>query len=390
GDTIRPYNFIRTLSRDFGYEITLVSFHHSFNVMSREEELAEYCRVIPPIAIETCDSVTSRFFYYIRNNLQPRELIGGGFSALNFYYNPRMETTIRSLLEHDLFDAVYTQGGMAHYVSGTSLPKIVEPSDAVAYDLRESLRNGNGALEKAIQLILHMKARFRETYTYRRFDYCVMVSSVDRIAAESHSGLSNIVVIPNGTDTSYFTPMNLESDFPSLLYFGVMSGRKNVNSVLRFYRDIYPMIVEKCPTIRLYIVGANPPKDITDLSKDRSVVVTGFVSDIRPYIAASSVVIVPTSEGAGMKNKVLEAMAMRKPVVTTSIGAIGIKAKHGIHILIADSPKEFANRTLELIDNKELGRRIGTNARRLVEEEYSWEKACGLLDRCIRSMVNSV
>lgn len=174
--------------------------------------------------------------------------------------------------------------------------------------------------------------------------------------------------------------MYIEEELQSLIFTGSMSYPPNVHAVLFFFEMIYPLIKQQIPEVKFYVVGNNPSKGILRL-RSSDIIITGFVEDIRPYIAKASVVIVPIiSDDGGFKIKVLEAMAMGKPIVSTSLGAKGIDVSDGENIIIAGNPKEFADRVIELLNNEQQRKRIGANARRLIEEKYSWEKMTDMLN----------
>ena len=154
-----------------------------------------------------------------------------------------------------------------------------------------------------------------------------------------------------------------------------------------FYSEIYPIVRKRYPEITFYIVGNDPHPEIQKLSKDPSVVVTGFVEDIRLYLPKSSVFVCPYIYGSGMKNKVLEAMAMGKPVVSTPTGALGIDISDGENIVIADNPRDFAAGIINLLDNEKLRQKIGYKGRRLIENRYSWGKTTDRLQRLFEQIV---
>ena len=156
-----------------------------------------------------------------------------------------------------------------------------------------------------------------------------------------------------------------------------------IANVVYFYNEVFPLIRQENPNVKLYLVGRDPAEEIIDLSIDPSVSVTGYVKDVRPYIAKSTVFVAPETLGTGIKNKVLEAMSMGKVVVTTSLGAQGILVRSGEHLVVADTSNEFAKETLTLLTDRRLRETIGANARKLVEEQYSWEAVTKVLNELL-------
>jgi glycosyltransferase involved in cell wall biosynthesis len=167
--------------------------------------------------------------------------------------------------------------------------------------------------------------------------------------------------------------MNLEEDFPSLIFVGNMATGSSTEAILHFYNEMYALIKKEIPNIKLYIVGKDPSQKILQLASDTSVIITGYVEDVRPYLARASVVIEPITVAMGIRTRVLEALAMGKPVVATSFAVGGIDITPNDDIIIADNPNEFVERVIQLLNDEELRGRIGKNARKLVEKKYSWE-----------------
>ena len=156
--------------------------------------------------------------------------------------------------------------------------------------------------------------------------------------------------------------------------------------MLYFCRQIFPLILEKIPEVHLYIVGLNPPQEILDLT-DKNVTITGSVDDIRPYVYKASVFVAPLRFGSGIKGKVLEAIALGRPVVTTSIGAQGLSVVSGKHLIIEDDHQKFAAKTIELLGNNHLQQKLIKNGLKLVNEKYTWDKIIPELNKIFHELV---
>jgi glycosyltransferase involved in cell wall biosynthesis len=226
-----------------------------------------------------------------------------------------------------------------------------------------------------------------EKEIYKRFDACLVVTQRDKDLLTTLCPQINCEVLPNGVDTEYFSPMDVQEEFPSLVFVAEMGTLVNVHSILHFYDTIYPSIRQELPQIKLYLVGRKPSVEIINLAVDESVLVTGYVDSVKPYIARSSIFVAPLILGTGIKNKVLEAMAMGKCVVTTSIGAQGINAVSGEDLIITDNPNEFATWVVNLLKDKQLRQKLGDNARRIIETKYSWKKIAERLDQIFKEAV---
>jgi glycosyltransferase involved in cell wall biosynthesis len=160
-----------------------------------------------------------------------------------------------------------------------------------------------------------------------------------------------------------------------------------VDAMLFFCQEIFPRIKKQIPEGELLIVGSNPPPPIISLAEIQGVRVTGFVEDIRPYMAASSIYVVPLRLGVGIRGKILEAWAMSMAVVATSVACAGLRYQDGTNLLTADSPDLFAEKVISLMKNPERCRSLGTEGRKMVEEFYSWESAALRLDELYQSYI---
>jgi len=186
-------------------------------------------------------------------------------------------------------------------------------------------------------------------------------------------------VVPMGVDLDYYQPSNEEYG-PNLLFTGTIRYFPNKDAILYFYNQIFPLIKDAVPNVKFYIVGNLPPKKIRRLMSNEDVVVTGRVEDIRPYFARSAVFVCPLRSGSGMQTKILEAMAMGVPVVTTSMAFEALDATAGKDIIIADDAKTFAEKVIMLLKDKELRQNVANSARALVERKYGWSSITKRMD----------
>jgi glycosyltransferase involved in cell wall biosynthesis len=183
-----------------------------------------------------------------------------------------------------------------------------------------------------------------------------------------------VEVIENGVDVEYFSPQEEDIDNNMLVFTGSMDWRPNQDAVSYFVAEILPRIRERVPSINAVFVGRDPPKGILKLGKLNGVIVTGTVEDVRPFIARAGVYIVPLRIGGGSRIKILEALAMKKPVVSTSVGAEGLRVKPGENIIIVDRAEEFAEAVVSCLGDTDLSRALGKKGRMLVEKYYRWEE----------------
>lgn len=228
-------------------------------------------------------------------------------------------------------------------------------------------------------------------------DGVLTVSSADATAIAALDDRIKPYVVPNGVDCVFFHPaapapaapeMTPIKHMASVVFTGTMDFRPNIDAVLWFCQAILPLIKKDVFHVHFYIVGNNPPPEVKALAGP-AVTVTGYVSDIRPYIANSAVYVVPMRMGSGTKLKVMEAMATGIPVVSTSVGAEGIDIEPGVNILLGDTPADFARHVIRLLDNANERRRLAVSARRLVESKYDWHTIVPTLERVYLQALSS-
>jgi len=223
---------------------------------------------------------------------------------------------------------------------------------------------------RKIRAWLHsaMMHRWEPRYA-ERFDRCITVSEEDRrILTETNPRLQ-IDLVPNGVDTQLHNPLPEEGTSQALLFIGKMSYAPCVDAALYFCSEILPRIQRMNSEVEMWVVGRDPLPEIMRLNGD-AVRVTGRVDSVVPYYRRSTVCVVPLRSGGGTRLKILEAMALGRPVVSTAIGCEGLDVVNGEHLLIADSSEEFAEQTVRLLKDRSLYRRVTASARQLVVTHY--------------------
>jgi glycosyltransferase involved in cell wall biosynthesis len=213
----------------------------------------------------------------------------------------------------------------------------------------------------------------------------LITSDQDRQALLSDSpatpGSSRVSVLPNGVDLDYFKPDNSVMRQPATLVIsGKMSYHANVSMVLHFIQEIMPLIWGQRPDVKVTVVGKDPPREIKDLEQNPLIRVTGTVKDIRPFLQEATLSVVPILYGAGIQNKVLEAMACATPVVSTpqAISALSLRPEQDI--LVAQKPDKFARVVLELLDDPARQREFGLAGRHYVESHHNWDHIAAHLE----------
>jgi sugar transferase (PEP-CTERM/EpsH1 system associated) len=230
--------------------------------------------------------------------------------------------------------------------------------------------------------------RFEKT-NLQRADRVFAVSEADRDVFCTYLPAAKVDVIPTGVDVEFFQPSPLDQvEENHLVFTGSMDWLPNEEGLLFFVDEILPLIRQKRPGVKLTIVGRKPSARIKALAqKDAAIEVTGTVEDIRPYVARGSVYIVPLRVGSGTRLKIFEAMAMGKAIVSTTVGAEGLPVTDGANILLEDSPRNFSEAVLNLLGDCERRNKVGREARRLVEEKYSWRAVAAEFESAMRKSI---
>lgn len=266
--------------------------------------------------------------------------------------------------------------------------KILDEHNVESTIIGRFFNTARNPLVKIYTLMEWLKFRRFEDRVWKQFDEIHVCSDVDKGQVEKRCGHDRVCVVPNGVN-SRDTILNSATQGASqgnkdfcLVYSGMMGWHPNNDAALYFLRKIFPLVKQKLASggsepapVRFMIVGKDPSPAVKALAqKDPAVTVTGFVEDVRPLVEQADVVVVPLRIGSGTRLKILEAMAMGRPIVSTSIGCEGLNVDDGGHLLIADDPDAFAERVVRLLRDPVLRARMSQAGRRLVEEKYDWKK----------------
>ncbi len=293
------------------------------------------------------------------------------------YYMPAMTTAIKQLLASQTFDVVHFEmlhtGQYLHTLSNLCVPTLLSLQNIDSSIWRRLAQQTDNPLQKLAYGTQARAFRRYEKIMAPKFTACACVSEEDKnLLAELCPNL-DIEVIPNGVDVESYQPNHDLEEEAALVYTGSMDWRPNEDAVLYFHEQIFPLITSQIPQAKFYIVGQYPTERVQQLAQmDKTVIVTGMVDDVKPYIAKASVYIVPLRIGGGTRLKILEALAMEKAVVSTAIGCEGLQVIPDEEILVANEPAQFAELVVQLAQDKQRRRHLGQDGRRLVEEQYDW------------------
>jgi sugar transferase (PEP-CTERM/EpsH1 system associated) len=285
-------------------------------------------------------------------------------------------------------ELIYVDGlWMTQYVAKSyGVPVVVDLHDSHTL-LYQRLLAREQHLVRRLPLYLEGRSIARWERALSGFcDLIITNSTVDEAVIRRLEPSSRTVTITNGVDTEYFTPARPRLERPTLVFTGVMDYGPNEDAVLYFCQEVLPLLRRSLPEIEFWAVGPNPSPRVADLARVPGVHVTGRVDDVRPYVESAGVFVCPLRAGAGMKNKILAAMAMRRPVVATSLSLEGIDVRPDEHVLMADGAEPFAAQVLRLLREPPLADRLADQAYTLVTERYSWNARGESLDVLLRAL----
>ena len=312
---------------------------------------------------------------------------------------PALQQTLDRILRARRFDVVNLEFSyLGHYdlrqaPPGERSPAVIVDSHNIDYDLaRQYARDSSSFARRLYAEMNWRKLRREELGTYRSADGVYLCSATDERRLLDAVPKIRTAVVPNAADVEYYQPGSNDLPPPdgrTIVFFGHLSYVPNIDGVSHFVNDIWPRVAKARPDARLKIIGDRPPPSLRGLASPR-IEVTGFVPDLRPHLAAAAAVIVPLRLGGGTRLKVVEAMAMGKAIVSTTLGAEGIEAVSGRDILVADEPAAFAQAVSQLLAAPDLAARIGQSARQLAVERYGWRGAARTLESFYRRILEVV
>ena len=387
GTTIRNYNLIVNLAPR--HEIHLLSFVRSRDEIDRATPLHQYCRSIEAVLTPRRSPLKRLLSLF----LSPVPDMALRLPSAQF------QTKLAAALRRVPFDVVQIEGiemarhwmlevrnwkldsGVGHPTSNLQLPISIFDDHNAEYVLQRrafetDIRQARRWIAALYSLIQWKKLSRYEAMVCRLADRVVAVSQADKAALQRLVPDLEVTVVPNAVDVEYYTSAGIQPlPLPphSLVFTGKMDFRPNVDAVRWFCQEVLPLVRRQMPDVQFYIVGQSPHRRVLRLADDPAVTITGYVDDVRPYIAGACVYVIPLRIGGGTRLKVLEAMAMGKPIVSTSLGCEGFEGLvPGRELLVGDTPAEFAQRVIELLDDAPRRERLGRAARCFVEEQYDW------------------
>src|SRR5918911_2970553 len=359
GGKIRTYQMLRELKRE--HTVTYLTLDDGSAGTDAVERSKEYCHELVRVPHSNARKFTAHFY---------RELALNLVSSLPYfmkkYESREMRREIEERVPSGRFDVLVCDflAPSINVPRKPACPTVLFQHNVEAMIWRRHYEVQQNPVKRAYLYGQWRKARAYERAACRRFDCVVAVSREDAQLMQRDYGLENVADVPTGVDTLFFRPSGREKLEPyNLVFTGSMDWLPNEDAIRFFTERVLPLIRERVPQVTLTVVGRDPFPGLVELSRrDPSVIVTGRVEDVRPYMERAAAYVVPLRIGGGTRLKIYEAMAMEKGVGSTSVGAEGLPVRDGSELLLADTPEEFADAVVRVLTDHRLAERLGAQA----------------------------
>ncbi len=372
GDKLRAYYQIKELSKH--NEVYLYCVSHT-------KVLPEHIEAVKPYCKEICLVRSPRLANYknvVRNYLHTKSLQMGYWDSI------KSRKAYKAFEKKVDPDVLYSQMVRTMpLVSRSPKPKVMDFQDAMSMNCERRMEKSHGLWHYILHFEFKM-LRSTEYNSFKIFDALTIISEPDSEAIP-HKQNGDIHIIPNGVDFEYFAPMECEKKY-DILFCGNMSYEPNVHAAQFLAKEVMPLVWKEVPEATLLLAGASPKREVRKLAGDK-VTVTGYVDDIRESYASARIFAAPMQTGSGLQNKLLEAMAMQLPCVTTSIANASLYAEDGRQVLVGDTAQAFADHLIKLLQNEDLRDQLAIAGYNYVNDNFSWEKSCKKLENILHSVI---
>ncbi len=405
---VRSYQFIRSLTKR-GHELTVATLWTNTAEKQAMSALEAQCQEVIAFPMGKARSFGNCLGVLLGN--EPLQSV--------YSWQPRMALALRERVhgnhgksEFDIVHVEHLRGvrygleiNSKRFGNKQPQPVVWDSVDSISHLFRQSAQYSRSQIYRWITRFELKRTQRYETWLLSQFKRIVVTSPIDKEAflslAENNPGKlavkttpenidHRIAVVPNGVDLDYFTPGKFEDRQPdTIVLSGKMSYHANISMAIFFAEQIFPLVLARHPQARLVIVGKDPSKAVKDLARNSAIQVTGEVQDIRPYIQKAAVAVAPVVYGAGIQNKVLEAMACATPVVASPQAVSALNTRAGIDLEVAESPEKMAAIILELLKEPQRRQALAEGGRRFVEGHHTWDGAAASLEKAYEEAIRA-
>lgn len=377
---VRPFNFIKLLAQQ--HEISLVTLLVDKYEATLVQDVEPYCTSI--------DLVSLPKKLALRNCLLA--LPTSMPLRVAYYRSPAFIQCIREVIHRQKIDVIHGElikvvPALQAIQAEEQIPILYDAVDCISWFLQQKLATTHNLLQRLFVTSELNKMRRYEQETLRSFEQITITTTGERerlgqITAQPEK----ISVVSSCVDTNYFHFSAGPRQNLTLVFCAKLDYFPNAQAILHFCTHVLPLVWQQQPDVRLLVVGNNPPPAVQLLGKNPRITVTGYVPDIRPYLGTAHVALAPLLVAAGIQCKLMEALAMGTPLVTTSLCNTALGTQDNVHLLVADEPSMFAQAILRLLTDVQLAQRLGHAGRRFVLNNYSWQQAASTLNALYRQL----
>ena len=373
GDKLRAFNQIKQLAKHNEIVLCALNDNPKVNEQDAFHALQPYCQSINFIKITKPQILLGLV----------RAFLKGLPMQCGYFYNRKAVKKIDTLIAKHKPDMLFGQLlRVAEYIRHKDLPKAIDYQDIFSYGMKRRADIASFLTRPIYNMEYRRLSRY-EAAIFEDFDVKTIISEPDK-ALFPHERRNEILVIPNGVDHDYFNPQEREKTY-DLVFTGNMSYPPNVNAVEYLANEILPVVWKTLPDVKLYIAGATPDPKVKKAASER-IIVSGWLDDIRDAYAQSRVFIAPMRIGTGLQNKLLEAMSMRLPSITSPLANASLGAKPDEEILIGNNAEEMAQHIITLLTDQEKAERLALAGYNFTNRVYDWDKATAIMEHAMSQL----
>lgn len=375
GDRIRSFHLIKELSR--AHDVNLVSFLKSGDEGSIDF-LKKYCKRVETVPFEAGHARLKSVLNVMSRT--PQQIFAAASTG--------MTEAIESVIAEEDVDIIHIHSlQFAPYALPYKKPKVIDLVETMSLMYERMLPHRHD-LMSLIYRLENAKVRSYECAALRDFDRVLVMSEPIKEYLLDLGCNANVSVVRVGIDTDYFKPEKTRREPNRIVFVGTMTFYQNVDGIVFFCREVLPLVRREIPDVKLWVIGADPPPEVTALEDQAGVEVTGYVDDIRPYLHSARAFVAPIRIATGLHAKILEAMATGIPVVATPRSCEGMPLADGEEIMLAATPVSFAEKVIKLLKDEHLSEKIAEKGRVLIDNNYTSAHSAADLERVYAEIAN--
>jgi sugar transferase (PEP-CTERM/EpsH1 system associated) len=367
GHPLRTFHLLREAARR--HQVSFLTFIQHKEEWDGLRVLEEFCDSVTALEVPSDAGRAALAAGLAKNLVSPLPFVATKYDA------PAMRAAIRDACGRAKVDLLHLDMlPLAVYAKAAGAVPVVLVDHNVEHVLLQRRAKTERGVARRFWEVQAERLKAFEASAVRDATRTIAVSEVDAAILRSMAPSAEVRVVSNGVDAEFFQPGREPEDPDALVFVGAMTHYPNVDSVRYFVEEIWPRIRAARPGARITMIGAHPPDSIRAFGAAPGVEIAGQVPDIRPHVQRAAVYVVPLRVGGGTRLKILDALAMGKAIVSTSVGCEGLEVEDGRDIAVADTAEAFAHRTLALMDDAALRAAMGRAARHTAETRYGWER----------------